>query len=242
MKKSKLYELVKQSVKEVVLEHAPGGTSHQNSPPFGPPGNAGANNHGPSPCNHPNGTWPHFRSCIRPTGWWHFGGCDTINNGQAYVPSHIGLMASGPCPSNTPQHLLTQFGGVCPYYLDAIDPPLQTGLTAGRHSERGPFPDALWANYTGCNWECNNSIGDCEMQFVPTGHPGGTHQTYTDCITANAATAASKAAVGSGTPSTQTLPDTAATGSSTEAARLDHVHTMPAVAGVGLGMVLALGG
>jgi len=40
-----------------------------------------------------------------------------------------------------------------------------------------------------------------------------------------------KAAVGSGTPSTQTLPDTAATGSSTEAARLDHVHTMPTAGG-----------
>jgi len=39
-----------------------------------------------------------------------------------------------------------------------------------------------------------------------------------------------KAAVGSGTPSTQTLPDTAATGSSTEAARLDHIHAMPTVA------------
>jgi len=40
-----------------------------------------------------------------------------------------------------------------------------------------------------------------------------------------------KAAVGSGTPSTQTLPDTAATGTSTEAARLDHVHAMPAGGG-----------
>jgi hypothetical protein len=47
-----------------------------------------------------------------------------------------------------------------------------------------------------------------------------------------------KAAVGSGTPSTQTIPDTAATGSSTEAARLDHVHTMPSAGGVPSGAIL----
>ena len=83
----------------------------------------------------------------------------------------------------------------------------------------------------------DGSVTNAEFQYINTLSSNAQSQ-----ITANAATAASKAAVGSGTPSTQTLPDTAATGSSTEAARLDHVHTMPAVAGVGLGMVLALGG
>ena len=51
-----------------------------------------------------------------------------------------------------------------------------------------------------------------------------------------------KAAVGSGTPSTQTLPDTAATGTSTEAARLDHVHTMPSAAGVPSGVIAFMAG
>ena len=57
---------------------------------------------------------------------------------------------------------------------------------------------------------------------------------YINSLSSNAQTQISaKAAVGSGTPSTQTLPDTAATGSSTEAARLDHVHTMPSAGGGG---------
>jgi len=62
----------------------------------------------------------------------------------------------------------------------------------------------------------DGSVTNTELQYINT-------------LSSNAQTQiAAKAAVGSGTPSTQTLPDTAATGSSTEAARLDHVHTMPA--------------
>jgi len=62
---------------------------------------------------------------------------------------------------------------------------------------------------------------------------------YINSLTSNAQTQINaKAAVGSGTPSTQTIPDTAATGSSTEAARLDHVHTMPSVSGIPSGVIL----
>ena len=62
---------------------------------------------------------------------------------------------------------------------------------------------------------------------------------YINSLTSNAQTQIdAKAAVGSGTPSTQTIPDTAATGSSTEAARLDHVHTMPSVSGIPSGVIL----
>ena len=70
----------------------------------------------------------------------------------------------------------------------------------------------------------NGSVTNAELQYI-----NSLSSNAQDQIDA-------KAAVGSGTPSTQTLPDTAATGSSTEAARLDHVHTMPSAGSTFLGV------
>jgi hypothetical protein len=95
--------------------------------------------------------------------------------------------------------------------------------------------DAVGADELASDAVVNASIASSaaiDATKIANGTVTSTEFQYINSLSSNAQTQISaKAAVGSSTPSTQAHGDSAATGSSAEAARVDHKHAMPAAGG-----------
>jgi hypothetical protein len=208
IKTTRLEKIVKNSIKELfngnlpikrsINEHEPGGTSHTS---------AGSDNH-PNPsttyCQHPNGRWVRWYSCIR-GGTWGFGHslCLTKMGGQAITQQDTGMIQAGACTVQTPQHLQALYlpHGGCPYSLHSVNSPPNINQPAHGHMDwdmngvgtvnTHPWIHPYYSQFNvgwggnSCRWQCNPTLNDCEMVPVPDpNNPLGTYPNWQACINA----------------------------------------------------------